>query len=80
MRLMSKDYGLSMNQVAQLGHAGEAPTLQGSGYIGIKNGWVFPKSFKNEAAIRAIDWPEAEIVQALLDKVDELEAQEVLNV
>lgn len=31
-----------------------------------------PEHFKNSTTV----WPEAEIVQALLDKVDELEAQE----
>ena len=73
LTLMGKEFGLSMNQAAELAHAGDAPTFE---TVDIKPGWVFGDAFGNEAAMEAIVWPEAEIVQALLDKVDELEERE----
>ena len=59
--ILAQEYGLSISDALALGYTGDfACDAAGDDPL-------------NE---ETTDWPEAEIVQALLDKVDELEAQE----
>ena len=62
--ILESEYGLSSFDALSL-------ALTGDGACENANGRLAPSEITN--------WPEAEIVQALLDKVDELEAQEATS-
>lgn len=58
--VLIEEWHLSLEQLKSLAFAGDSPVTR----------WV-----ATHLEPSGKDWPEAEIVQALLDKVDELEAQ-----
>ena len=62
--ILKSEYGLSVHDALALAIAGDKACEKAT--VGL-------------VPIEITDWPEAEIVQALLDKVDELEAKEATS-